>query len=109
MKLGTETGSVTNHIYSQCPTEPEVGMGATILSWTDRHAATIVKVTRCQVHVQRDEAKVVGGDYYTGFSYEYERNPKASVLIFRKTKKGWNFKGYGLLVGERDQYCDPSF
>ena len=109
MKLGKNTGSVMNHIYSQCPTEPEVGMGASILAWSDRYAATIVKVTKCQVHVQRDTAKVVGGDYYGGFKYEYHRNPEAPVVVFRKTKRGWSAKGYGLLVGVRQEYVDPTF
>lgn len=45
MKLGTQTGSLVNHIYgSSANPVPEVGMGCTVLGWTDRHAATIVEV-----------------------------------------------------------------
>ena len=44
MNLGTETGSVMNHLMSRMvrgEPAPRVGMGATLLSWTDRHAATV--------------------------------------------------------------------
>ena len=110
MKLGTETGSVMNHIFSGSNTQPEVGMGASILAWTDRYAATIVKVTRCQIHVRRVTAKMVSGDCQTELcEYEYEENPNAPVMIFRKTKRGWKCNGYGLLIGVRDEYRDPSF
>ena len=47
MKLGTQTGSLTNHIYSRAvigQPNPEIGMGATVLCWTDRHAATITAI-----------------------------------------------------------------
>lgn len=64
MRLGTQTGSVTNHILSRATIgqpEPTVGMGATLLGWTDRHACTIVEVSmerdRIVVTVQEDNAK----------------------------------------------------
>ena len=45
LRLGTETGSLVNHVWSRTrPVGPEdvcEGMGATFLSWTDRHAATV--------------------------------------------------------------------
>ncbi len=45
MKLGTQTGSMTNHLMSNVKSmEPMVGMGATVLMWTDRHACTIIEV-----------------------------------------------------------------
>lgn len=37
MKLGTQTGSLINHIMSTAKARtPEIGEGATILAWTDR-------------------------------------------------------------------------
>ena len=58
MKAGTQTGSLVNHLMSQdTPIAPEIGMGATILSWTDRNAGTIVKITPKQIHVQEDNAE----------------------------------------------------
>jgi len=110
MKLGSETGNAINHVYSSLKTpEPEVGMGATILCWSDRHAATIVKVTKCQIHVQQDKARIVNGDIYSGCSYAFERDENAPVVIFRKTKRGWRNGGYCLLPGRREEYYDPSF
>lgn len=49
MKLETETASVMNHLMSRATVghpESVVGMGATILMWTDRRAATIIDATR---------------------------------------------------------------
>jgi primosomal protein N' len=47
MKLGAQTASLTNHLQSRATIgqpEPTVGMGATLLGWTDRYAGTIVEV-----------------------------------------------------------------
>ena len=46
LKLGTETGSLINHLYSRSAQTGEiaVGVGATILSWSDRKACTIIEV-----------------------------------------------------------------
>lgn len=45
MKLGTETGSVMNHLMSGCPTPPVVNKGATMLHWTDRSPYDVVWVS----------------------------------------------------------------
>ena len=113
MKLGTETNSLNNWLLSgtKGQPKPEVGMGATILMWTDRHACTIVKVTRTQVHVQEDKAIRTDNLGMSDFqSYRYERNPEAGVLIFRLRKNG-AYKGPGgqLRIGQRDAYHDYSF
>ena len=46
LKLGTETGSLINHLYSRSAQIDEiaVGVGATIISWSDRRAGTIIEV-----------------------------------------------------------------
>ena len=114
MKAGTETGSLMNHIYSLAsspPGGPKVGMGATILCWTDRHPGTIVKVTPTQIHVQEDHA--VRLDAF-GMSehqeYRYEPDPRAPIIIFRKTKRDYRCSGgNGLGIGYRDKYYDYSF
>lgn len=38
MKLGTQTGSTTNYLMSGVKGQPapEIGMGVTLLHWTDR-------------------------------------------------------------------------
>lgn len=114
MKLGTETGSMVNHLMSGTigAPEPTVGMGATILCWTDRHAATIVKVTSSQIHVRRDRAIRVDNNGMSEVQqYTYEQDPTADVEVFRKTKRGWRKTGGGasLRIGDRAEYHDYSF
>jgi hypothetical protein len=114
MKAGRDTGSLINHMMSYgSGVKPEVGMGATILCWTDRHAGTIVKVTPSQVHVQHDKAtRVDKNGMSEAQEYRYEADPNGSVEVFRwsKKKNGYrNAAGNGLLVGRREGYYDFSF
>ena len=45
-------GSLVNLVLDGSkPHEPEVGMGATILYWSDRSAATIMKVSDDKKHI----------------------------------------------------------
>ncbi len=127
MKLGTQTGSLVNHIYSRMtngqPT-PEVGMGATLLSWTDRHAATIVHVNGMGdlIIVQEDHAvRTDANGMSESQAYHYTANPHGALYTFRKTKTGaWQEvylnektgrynKTDGLRIGERQTYRDFSF
>lgn len=119
MKAGTETGSLANHMYSRTvvhgsdgkPLQPVVGMGVTILMWTDRHAGTVVKVTPTQIHVQRDKAtRTDNNGYSENQTYSYQSDPRGEITIFRKTLRGWRSKDKsGLLIGARDEYYDYSF
>jgi hypothetical protein len=133
VKLGTETGSVINHLYAagtKGQPDPEVGMGATVLHWTDRHAGTIVaaeqdKQGRWVIQVQGDHAKVVSGSTYNGSAqYEYSANPNGGIDRFRFENGRWcelrlNHEsgrlnkvkggGHGLVIGRRDEHYDPSF
>lgn len=127
MKLGTQTGSLVNHLHSRSvkgQPEPEVGMGATILCYTDRRAATVVAwdgkiLTVCEDHAKR----VDGNGMSESQRYEFSPNPNGYESNFRKNKNGmweevvrnpetgrWNKTGgYGLLIGRRDHYRDFSF
>ena len=115
MRLGSETASMTNYLMSgtKGAPKPEVGMGATILMWTDRKPATIVKVTRTQVHVQEDKAhRADQNGMSEDQSYEFSRDETAPVRIFRLNKRGAyreGHKGPQLRIGERDKYHDYSF
>lgn len=131
MQLGKDTGSVMNHLFSRQTKGqpvPVVGMGATLLGWTDRYAGTIVRVIqdkrgRYIVTVQEDEAKIVSGSDYDGSAvYEYSPNPLNCKHHFRfEEGKGWRGvsladngrvklqESYGLKIGVREQYRDPSF
>ena len=133
MKLGRDTGSVTNHLYSRATIgqpEPVVGMGATILCWTDRHAATIQQVIKLKtgviVGVTRDDFTVIKGSQHDGsaeYSYtthngrtreHYRFEPRRgcwTAVAFSQTTRRWRITSHrnGLRIGERDHYYDPCF
>ena len=116
MKLGTETGSLINHLASRASAPlPAVGMGATILAWSDRYAATIIYVSasRKLVRVQHDRSRRTdnNGAFTEAQSYEYSRDPNGSVETYRLGKRGWRAQGggCGLLIGHREEYRDPHF
>ena len=126
MHLGKQTGNVFNHLMSRdIFREPVVGEGATVLMWSDRHAATVIEwdAKRQIVSVQEDKATLVGGHPQTDQQeYSYAANPKAEIQQF-KWKDGWRQlerqgdkmkltkkgTGRGLLVGHRDEYYDHTF
>lgn len=131
MKLGTQTASVTNHILSRATIgqpAPEVGMGATLLHWTDRSAGTIIKVwtwrSATYIQVQEDKATRTDKNGYGGCQeYAFEPSILGNVHTYRQSEGGqWqpvrlNIKtqrwvkteGSGLRIGERDAYFDPCF
>ena len=134
MNIGTQTNSLVNHLYSRM-TEgapaPVVGMAATTLSWTDRHAATVTKVFELtskvwayEIHVVDDIITVESGSTYDG-SAKFTIVPSYDgfAALYRQDRKtGAWFRGYinqatgrfkksagGLILGKRDHYVDPSF
>jgi hypothetical protein len=113
MKIGRETGSVVNAVLSgPHKVVPMVGMGATILGWTDRYGATVVKVSPSgkTIEVQEDRARVVSGSGHDGSAvWEHTPNPGAPRRVYRLTTKGWRRKGQALSLGRRETYRDPSF
>jgi len=111
MKAGVETGSAINHFLSaQGDVKVEVGMGATILMWTDRRAGTVVKITPTQIHVQADtETRTDSNGRSESQRYEYSPNPNGTVYVFRRTKRGMRCHGMGVSFGRREAYRDFSF
>lgn len=133
LKIGTQTGSVVNHIYSRSTlNQPkvEVGMGATFLSWTDRNAGTIIEVIGDGISagtiivVQQDQAiRTDKNGYSEDQTYEYSRDPNGYTQTFRLNKKGfwegitknsetgrWNkCSNGGVRIGTRESYRDPCF
>lgn len=135
MKLGSQTGSVINHLLARGTIgqpEVKVGMGATILCWTDRHAATIFRVFEHKgmvaVETRDDDAKVIKGSGHDGSAeYEFKVNVSGYRRYFvlkeawrecgvvslpeqpLKLKLGTKGSGHGLRIGSRDAYHDPSF
>jgi len=126
MKLGSETGSMINHLKSRevkGEPIPTTGMGATILGWTDRHAATIINWDGKILSVQRDKAtRKDSNGMSESQKYTFEPQPDSAVYTFKKDAKGlwrevaksekgrWVYtNGNGLRIGERDEYYDYSF
>ena len=113
MNLGTETGSLVNHLMSIGSPIPEVGMAATILSWSDRDAGTVIEVSKSgkTVKVQADKAtRIDKNGVSEDQEYEYERDPKGIVETFRLTKRGWNSKsGRRVAFGYRRKFYDYCF
>ena len=120
MIAGEETGSLINHIMSgsQQP-EPQVGMGATVLHWTDRTAGTIIEVGEKHFVVQADKAiRTDGNGMSDAQSYRYEPNENGIRYTFKRVTRGkakgaWreggSYSGYAVLIGHRDHYHDYSF
>lgn len=137
MKLGSQTGSVINHLQSRetkGQPDPQVGMGATMLMWSDRRPATIISVERYDtahydklIFLTLDRYTVVSGSVQDGSAvYEYETDTTGTEHIFVRSKKdgAWveaftnvetgrlnarKGEGAGLKIGVRERYYDPSF
>lgn len=131
MNLGTETGSLINHLHSRAVVgqpAPVAGMGATVLGWSDRRAGTVFRVfkvgSRTIVEVRRDRATLISGDAHK-FSpiYSYAVNVRGAVdhfrmeadgrwtaVVFKESTSRWiKSGGAGLLLGARDEHFDLSF
>lgn len=107
------------------PANVKIGDGVTVNLWSDRHAATIIKVTPKTVTVQRDTA-ILSPDFKPewitgGFSahctnqneqsYTYERNEKGEIITFRWSDK---YQTYGTpgnltLSKGRHEFYDYNF
>lgn len=115
MRLGTDTGSLTNYLMSaETDLAPEVGMGVTELCWSDRHPYTIIDIspTGKTITIQRDTAIRIDkngmGDSQT---YKYERDNNGIIYKARKDKSGrWKIlRGNRINIGKREKYYDYSF
>lgn len=113
-------GSLQNLVAANTRSaNPEVGMGATIVMWSDRHAATIVAINErgTTVRIQQDRAtRTDDHGISDSQSYAYAPNPEATVQTFTLRKTGrWIRKGESekggtvLLIGRRDEHYDYSF
>jgi hypothetical protein len=122
MIAGKDTGSLVNHLYSRArePAEIKVGDGATVLSWTDRHAGTVISVTAKAIVVQEDTATRTDrdGPFTESQSYSYAPNPNGREWTFKRVPRGraagqWReggvTDGQGVIFGHREEYRDPSF
>ncbi len=96
-------------------TPAEVGMGATMLMWTDRHAYTIIEVAKNgkSFVMQQDTARRTDNNGMSECqTWDFTRNPEGAKVTVRMSKKGWRvggMKGNKVLVGVRDEHFDFSF
>lgn len=127
MKLGTQTASLMNHIMANQSAENIVqDIGATVLSWTDRYAATVISTFRKGMYdyvvVQYDDVERLHSNPLSDAqAYEYTRNESGTTMTFRVLSDGFqhvrlNDTGryvksgsYGLMLGSRQHFIDPSF
>jgi hypothetical protein len=114
------TASLVNSIHARTVSpDPEVGMGATVLMWTDRKAATIIAVSPSGTRIKVREDLATRSDdngMSDAQSYDYAPNPEGAVTEFSLRDNGrWIRKGepmrsgQALLVGQRDHHFDFSF
>lgn len=111
------TGSLQNMIAdgSKDAVVPEVGEGATLVRWTDRHAATVIEVSPSghRIVVQRDRAIRTDGLGMTDAqTYRFERDPEGETEVATRRKDG-SYRSKGgtgrVLIGVRSAYHDFSF
>ena len=122
MRLGTETGSLMNHLKSNNPTPPVVGEGATELMWTDRKAYFVnwVSDDKKECILERAIAhRTDDNGMSESQSYRYSRSGNPMELKFRwnawrefytcpYTGKTKNIKK-NIVFGYMDEYFDFSF
>lgn len=97
------------------PIQPEVGMGATLMGYTDRYPYTVISVShngkRCKV--QEDIAIRVDDNGMSECQhYDYTPNPAGEISEISLRKNGaWIEVGGGARfhVGSRRKYHDFSF
>ena len=95
--------------------EAKVGDGATIVMWTDRHAATVIAVSKSgkSAVIQEDKAIRLGKmEMSESQQYTFEKNPNGAVHKIQLTNKGWRIggqRGTKVLIGVRDEYYDYNF
>jgi hypothetical protein len=127
MNAGTQTGSLVNHLYSRMTVgapEPTVGMGVTMLSWTDRDAGTIVEVNNKKRYIavtEDSKTRIDNNGISESQEYEYTTVMDGYRNYYRKDRKGqWRrcyfnnngrlvFGTGGLIIGRRESYYDFSF
>lgn len=117
IRLGTETASVMNHLLSGTNGQPApaVGMGITILHWTDRSAGTIHKVSpsgKTFWFTEDKATRIDGNGMSESQNYRYEPQPDAPLRMARQRVNGqWRVSGDGkaIMLGNRAAYHDYSF
>ena len=128
MRLGTQTGSLINHVmtHNAIPAVPEVGAPATICMWTDREPATVFRTFASGkaviVETRDDKANRVDTngisesqkyEYKTdcmGFKRYWKVTPKGIQHVFLTPAGRWaKASSVGIQFGRREKFHDYSF
>lgn len=95
---------------------PEVGMGVTICSHSDKYPFTIIGVSENKktITIQQDIAKRIDDNGLSeNQTYDYKRDVNGLILKARINKEGiWTVIGNKyktVIIGEREKYWNPSF
>ncbi len=111
-------GSLINSIGEAGEKEWAVGDGATILGWSDRHAATVIEVSANgkRIIIQEDTStRTDSNGMSDAQSYEFTPNPEGRTSAYTLRKNGrWVAEGQPLRGGQsigrgRSTYFDYSF
>lgn len=99
---------------SKQPVQPVVGMGATVLMYSDRYAATIVEVkSPSRIVIQADRAiRADKNGMCDSQSYNYEPNPQGRTWTVTRRRDGtWKveYAGTPVRLDCRDEYFDYGF
>jgi hypothetical protein len=112
-------GSLVNVLMDNATQpDPQVGDGATVLAYSDRHPATITEIRKTPsgkrvVTVQEDNAERLDSNGMSECQeYRFSRNAEGRTYTFFEDKHGRfteRGKGCSLRIGERSKYHDFSF
>lgn len=111
-------GNLMNRIQEGPAPTPSVGDGATVLFWSERHAATVIEVlTPKKIVVQRDIAtRTDKNGMSESQSYSFAPNPAGEKWVVTQRRNGqWVVEGESMRngtvvsLGSRSEYYDYSF
>ena len=112
-------GNLINRVQEQVKSQaPTIGMGATELLYSDRHAYTVVEIfSPKKIKVQQDQAiRVDKNGCSESQTYVYKRDRNGSTRVLTLRKNGWWIpegeklrSGTVLSLGKRDEHYDFSF
>ena len=131
MKIGTQTASLINNIYARSTNgqpNPEVGMGVTMLGWTDRYPGRITevfmigKLTAIAVE-EMNAIRTDNGGFTEAQTYEYlPYTDGGNISYYSQDATGYWTRVYrnpetnrwikgtgGLIIGQMEKYYDFTF
>ncbi len=111
--------------YHLTPANAKVGDGATVYLYSDSHAGTIVKVTKCTVTVRRDKAilnpnfkpEIIPGGFCghctnqneQSYTYEPDENGVLTTVYWSKKYNQYGLPGNLQLGKGRHEFYDYNF